>query len=97
MTTIITVLILLVCLLLSVVILIQNPKGGGLASGISGVNQLGGVQKTTDFLEKATWSLVVALMVLSLMSAAFDNTTTLILDDEAPIEQTSTEDTAPGQ
>lgn len=65
-----TVVILLVCLLLAAVILVQNPKGGGLATGFQGASQFGGVQKTNDFLEKSTWYLVIALFVLCLFSAS---------------------------
>ncbi|MCC7232180.1 MAG: preprotein translocase subunit SecG [Bacteroidia bacterium] len=66
MYTAITVLIILACLLLVLVVLIQNPKGGGIASGIIGSNQLMGVKKTTDFIEKLTWGLALALVVLCL-------------------------------
>ncbi|MBE7176650.1 MAG: preprotein translocase subunit SecG [Mucilaginibacter polytrichastri] len=55
-----------ICLLLGLIILIQNPKGGGLASNFSGSTQMMGVQRTGDFLEKGTWVLAIALMVLSL-------------------------------
>lgn len=58
------VVILIICVLLGVVILIQNPKGGGLAMGFQGASQMGGVQKTTDFLVKATWYLTAALFAL---------------------------------
>lgn len=68
MNAFITVLILIVCLLLVIVVLVQNPKGGGLASGFSSANQIGGVRKTTDFLEKATWGLLIFLVVLSLIT-----------------------------
>ena len=54
MTTFLTVVILIVCFLLGAVILVQNPKGGGLANGFQGASQIGGVQRTTNFLEKAT-------------------------------------------
>jgi preprotein translocase subunit SecG len=47
-------------------VLIQNPKGGGLSSNFSSSSQLMGVQKTGDFLEKGTWVLAITLMVLSL-------------------------------
>lgn len=67
----IIVLILIVCFLLAAVILVQNPKGGGLATGFQGASQIGGVQKTADFLEKSTWYLTVALFVLCLFSAAY--------------------------
>ncbi|OCX50771.1 preprotein translocase subunit SecG [Mucilaginibacter sp. PPCGB 2223] len=55
-----------VCVLLGAIVLIQNPKGGGLSSNFSSSSQLLGVQKTGDILEKGTWILAVALMVLSL-------------------------------
>jgi preprotein translocase subunit SecG len=56
----------IVCVLLVLIVLIQNPKGGGLSSNFSSSSQLMGVQKTGDFLEKGTWILAIALMVLSL-------------------------------
>jgi preprotein translocase subunit SecG len=56
----------IVCLLLGLLILIQNPKGGGLASGFTGSNIMG-VQRTGDFLEKGTWALTITLMVLALL------------------------------
>jgi preprotein translocase subunit SecG len=64
----VSVLILIVCVLLTLVVLVQNSKGGGLASNFSSSNQIMGVRKTADFLEKATWTLAVALLVLSMIS-----------------------------
>jgi preprotein translocase subunit SecG len=64
----ITVLILITCILLILIVLIQNSKGGGLASGFSSSNQIMGVKKTNDFLEKATWTLAIALLVFSLVA-----------------------------
>ena len=64
----VSVLILIVCVLLSLVVLVQNSKGGGLASNFAGSSQIMSVRKTADFLEKATWTLAIALLVLSLMS-----------------------------
>ncbi|MCC6599322.1 MAG: preprotein translocase subunit SecG [Crocinitomicaceae bacterium] len=69
MNTFIIILIVIVALLLGLIVLIQNPKGGGLAVGFQGASQIGGVQRTTDFLEKATWYLVAALFALSLISS----------------------------
>ena len=68
--TIFLVLIVIVAFLLVVVIMVQNPKGGGLSSafGGAGTQQLGGVQKTTDFLDKSTWTLATLLLVLILLS-----------------------------
>lgn len=62
------ILILVVCILLTLIVLVQNSKGGGLASNFSSSNQYMGVRKTTDFLEKATWTLAAALLVFSLLS-----------------------------
>ena len=64
-----TVLIFIVCILLILIVLVQNSKGGGLASNFSSSNQIMGVRKTADFLEKGTWVLAIALLSLSLMTA----------------------------
>ncbi len=64
----VSVLILITAGLLMLVVLVQNSKGGGLASNFAGSNQYMGVRKTADFLEKATWTLAVVLLVLSLVS-----------------------------
>ncbi|MFQ3174132.1 MAG: preprotein translocase subunit SecG [Flavobacterium sp.] len=63
------VLITIVCFLLVVVIMVQNPKGGGLSSTLGGSTQMGGVQKTTDFLDKSTWTLATILIALILLSS----------------------------
>lgn len=62
-------LIVLVSILMCLIVLIQNSKGGGLAAGFSSSNQIMGVRKTTDFLEKATWTLAVFMVVLSVLAA----------------------------
>lgn len=67
----ITVLILVASLALILIVLVQNSKGGGLASGFSSSNQIMGVRKTTDVVEKATWGLAGAVIVLSILAAAF--------------------------
>lgn len=64
----VSVLILIACVLMILVVLVQNSKGGGLASNFSSSNQYMGVRKTADFLEKFTWGLAVALLVLCLLS-----------------------------
>ena len=63
--------ILIISVLLICVVLVQNSKGGGLLSGFGGANQIAGVQKTTDFIEKLTWSLWGALVVLSVLATHF--------------------------
>ncbi len=60
-----SILIVIVAVLLILVVLVQNSKGGGLVSNFSSSNQVMGVRKTTDFLEKATWGLAIALLVFS--------------------------------
>lgn len=68
--TIFLALIVVVAFLLVIVIMVQNPKGGGLSSsfGGGGTQQLGGVKKTTDFLDKSTWTLATLMLVLILLS-----------------------------
>ncbi|TVT42792.1 preprotein translocase subunit SecG [Hymenobacter setariae] len=70
MFTALVVLILIVCLLLALVVLAQNPKGGGLSSqfGAGGAANLMGVKRTGDLLEKLTWGFAIGLIVLSLGS-----------------------------
>jgi preprotein translocase subunit SecG len=68
--TIIIIVTIIVAILLGVVVLIQNPKGGGLSAGFGGVgNQIFGAQRSTDVVEKATWYLAIAVFVLCLGSA----------------------------
>ncbi len=74
MLTLITILIVITCFLLAIIVLVQNPKGGGLATGFTGVNQFGGVKRTTDFLEKSTWTLIIVLFALSILSASVSST-----------------------
>ncbi len=68
MPLLLSALIILTCILLILMVLIQNPKGGGLSSsfGGSGTQLFGGVKKTTDFLDKGTWALAIALVFLVL-------------------------------
>ncbi|MBM3399077.1 MAG: preprotein translocase subunit SecG [Bacteroidetes bacterium] len=69
--TIILVLGIIVAILLMLVILVQNPKGGGLASNFSQGNQIFGVEKTTDIVEKITWGAAILIFVISLLAASF--------------------------
>lgn len=86
MYTLIIVLILIASVLMCGIVLIQESKGGGLASSFSTSNQIMGVRKTTDFLEKATWTLAAAMVVLSVVSSAFVVKTST---EEAPIQITT--------
>jgi preprotein translocase subunit SecG len=67
MTTFLVILAIIIAVLLVLIVLIQNPKGGGLSSGFSSTNNIMGVQRTGDFLEKGSWGLAIALMVLALL------------------------------
>lgn len=69
MYLLISVLIIIASILLILIVLVQNSKGGGLASNFASSNQVMGVRKTADFLEKATWTLAVSLLVLSVLAA----------------------------
>lgn len=62
-------LIVIVSVLMCGIVLIQNSKGGGLASSFASSNQIMGVRKTTDFLEKATWTLAVVIATLCIAAA----------------------------
>ena len=63
------ILMVITAILMCLIVLIQNSKGGGLASGFSSSNAIMGVRKTTDFLEKATWTLAAVMVVLSIATA----------------------------
>ena len=71
MTTILTILIAINCVLLMAIVLIQNPKGGGIDSTLGGTaaNQMFGAAKSTDFVEKITWGLAASLFVLCIITA----------------------------
>ena len=68
MYTLFAALIIITCILLILIIMVQNPKGGGLSSAFGGGNQIMGARKTSDFLEKTTWTLAIVLVMLTLLS-----------------------------
>ncbi len=85
-------LIIFVCFLLVLVVMVQNPKGGGLSSSFGGGGQqMGGVQKTSDFLDRSTWILAGLLLILILLSNISLNTKSSIQDsrllDDNPIQE----------
>jgi preprotein translocase subunit SecG len=86
MYTLAIVLIFIVCILLVLIVLVQNSKGGGLASNFQTSTQIMGVKKTADFLEKATWALAGALLLLSILGSAF------IPRNEAGVERSMVQD-----
>ena len=77
MTIIFVILIILASFILGLFVLIQNPKGGGLAGNIAGFStQFMGVKQTTDVLEKGTWIFAAVVAVLCLLSTFFLNGST---------------------
>lgn len=66
----ISVLILIACVLQIMIVLVQNSKGGGLAANFTSAGQSMGIRKTADFLEKATWTLAGAILLLCVVATA---------------------------
>lgn len=95
MYTFIVILILVVCVLLALVVLVQNSKGGGLAANFAAPTQVMGVRQTADFLEKATWWLAIILVVLCL--AATVSIPHRSADNGINTEVTATDDADPVQ
>ena len=93
MFTLCVVLIILACFVLAFVVLIQNSKGGGLASTFASSNQIMGVRKTTDVLEKTTWGVATFIMVLCFVCAFLSkNEVNSARGQQAPVEQTQQTD-----
>ena len=67
--TLFVIFILIAAVLMIGIVLIQESKGGGLSSNFASYNQIGGVRKTTDFIEKTTWGLAIAMVVISIACA----------------------------
>ena len=75
--------------------MVQNPKGGGLSSSLGGSTQMGGVQKTTDFLDKSTWTLAAILILLILLSSlsfsgSMSDSNSKIIDEKESIAPKTT-------
>ena len=87
----ITILIVIAAILLTLLVLVQNSKGGGLAAGFASGNQVMGAPKTADFLEKTTWTLIALIVVFSIAAVGFSagrqvstEEQSAIVVDEAP-------------
>ncbi len=94
------ILIIAACILLILVVLIQDSKGGGLTSSFGASNQILGVRRTNDFLEKATWAFAIAVIVLSMASAWVGGGTTVSTSSsisKQQADQTSVPDQPQGQ
>lgn len=103
MYTFLVTLAVITAILLAIVVLIQESKGGGLASNVSGANSVLGVRKTTDFVEKATWTLAALLVIFSVATSFFvrseqaDPTDVVTEMPGTPTAPIGTQQTAPAQ
>ena len=94
----IVILIVAASVLMCLIVLIQESKGGGLASGFADNNAMLGVRKTTDVIEKTTWGLAAAMVILSIISVAFlttPNSTGTIMEQTTE-EQAANPNNIPG-
>ena len=95
----ITILIVIAAILLTLLVLVQNSKGGGLASGFASGNQVMGAPRTTDFLEKTTWTLIALIVAFSIAAVGFgkahhgneQQSAIQVEETAAPIEQPAAE------
>lgn len=86
MYTLFVIFIVIAALMMIVIVLIQESKGGGLSSNFSSANALAGVRKTTDLVEKITWGLAIAMVILSVACA--------YVSPHADVQQSAMEKTA---
>lgn len=87
MTTLFSIIIILASILLIFVVFVQNPKGGGLSSDLGSAHQLGGVKKTNDFIEKATWTLASTIMLVSIILTITTKPAEPKVQDQQSVEQ----------
>ena len=73
--------------LLTLLVLVQNSKGGGLAAGFSSGNQVMGAPKTADFLEKASWTLAGIIIALSLLAVGFNKSQNAATEEGSAITE----------
>jgi len=103
MTVLFIILIILACVVLSLIVLVQNPKGGGLAGNIAGFsNQFMGVKQTNDVLEKGTWIFAAVIAILCITSTFFisgrgNGTNKLNEVGTTPVAQPAAPQATPGQ
>ncbi|MBR1878622.1 MAG: preprotein translocase subunit SecG [Paludibacteraceae bacterium] len=89
-----TILIVIAAILLTLLVLVQNSKGGGLAAGFASGNQVMGAPKTADFLEKATWTLVALIVAFSIAAVGFSKSHQATTEQHSAIQ---VEEAAPAQ
>ena len=81
-----TILIVIAAILLTLLVLVQNSKGGGLAAGFASGNQVMGAPKTADFLEKATWTLIAIIVAFSIAAVGFSAGQQASAEEQSAIE-----------
>lgn len=100
MNTAFTIILIFLSIILVALVLFQKSKGGGLASGFASGNQVLGAPKTTEFLEKATWTIVALIVALSILAVGLnkretsktkDNAQTQAIQAAEDIDKTATE------
>jgi preprotein translocase subunit SecG len=95
MITLFLILIIAACFGLGFMVLIQNPKGGGLNANVGGIsNNFMGVKQTTDVLEKGTWVFAALIAILAMTSTVFLKTGTTD-SDKGLLQKVNTSSTAP--
>ena len=82
----ITILIVIAAILLTLLVLVQNSKGGGLAAGFASGNQVMGAPKTADFLEKATWTIIALIVVFSIATVGFSAGQRATVEEQSAIQ-----------
>lgn len=80
-----TILIVIAAILLTLLVLAQNSKGGGLAAGFASGNQVMGAPKTADFLEKTTWTLIALIVAFSIAAVGFSKGNQATAEDHSVI------------
>lgn len=99
MYNLLVILVVIASIFMCLIVLIQESKGGGLASGFASGNQVMGVRKTTDVIEKATWALAIAMVVFSIASVYFiprSSSNASVMEDVAIEQQTTAPTNLPG-
>jgi|JI10StandDraft_1071094.scaffolds.fasta_scaffold156389_3 preprotein translocase subunit SecG len=92
MYALITILIIIICVLLGAIVLIQNPKGGGVNASFSGASQqIFGASRSTDVVERTTWTLAILLLVFSVSSAFFIDRNGKVKAAKTEVEKTEVE------
>ncbi|MBP5771630.1 MAG: preprotein translocase subunit SecG [Bacteroidaceae bacterium] len=99
MYTLFVILVVIASIFMCLIVLIQESKGGGLASGFASGNQVMGVRKTTDVIEKITWGLAAAMVVFSVLSVYMLPTPvadTTVMENAAAAQKATAPTTLPG-